>query len=325
MTTARGRAPRIPWRLRSPHVQSYLATSRLRLPWIREPRTESREVLLDGGGGVRLLALHDPADSPRGLAVLLHGWEGSAGSTYLRSLRAVLVHAGWEVFRLNFRDHGGTQALNRELFHSCRIAEVVAAFAAVAVLSRARPLVAVGFSLGGNFALRVALRAPAAGVPLAGAVAVSPVLDPRHTLTALERGSPLYHAHFVQKWRHSILAKERAFPDAYDFREWLALGDLRSQTRYLVERFTEYPSLDAYFDGYAIAGDRLAGLRVPAVLLHSDDDPINPAEDVRALSASDSLVTEILPLGGHCGFLEGLASPTWLDLRILDEISHMNI
>ena len=64
--------------------------------------------------------------------MLLHGWEGSADSTYLLSLAQSLFAAGFEVVRLNLRDHGATHHLNRELFHSCRLPEVVGAVRALA-------------------------------------------------------------------------------------------------------------------------------------------------------------------------------------------------
>ena len=57
------------------------------------------------------------------LAVLLHGWEGSAASLYILSLAQRLFDHGYEVLRLNLRDHGDTYHLNRELFHSCRLPE----------------------------------------------------------------------------------------------------------------------------------------------------------------------------------------------------------
>ena len=59
--------------------------------------------------------------------MLLHGWEGSSDSLYLLSLAQPLFEAGYDVARLNLRDHGDSHHLNEEIFHSCRIAEVVGA------------------------------------------------------------------------------------------------------------------------------------------------------------------------------------------------------
>ena len=78
-------------------------------------------------------------------------------------------------------------------------------------------MVVAGYSLGGNFALRLALRAPAAGLELARAIAVCPVLDPAATMTEMERGQPLYHWYFQRKWRSSLERKRELFPTLHDY------------------------------------------------------------------------------------------------------------
>jgi predicted alpha/beta-fold hydrolase len=304
-------------------VQSVLATVKFRRLLLRSPRDGRAPCAtsIETPEGVRLVALHErPPDGSarRGVAILLHGWEGSARSTYLESLRPGLLEDGWELYRLNLRDHGDTQHLNRELFHSCRIAEVVDAVAALAARHPGEAPVLVGFSLGGNFALRVALRAPERAIPLRGVVAVNPVLDPASCLDALERGPRMFERHFVAKWRRSIRRKEAAFPDLHDFSAWHRLDGLRDQTRYLIERLTEYPTLEAYLDGYSIAGDRLRPLRIPSTLISTRDDPIIPVGDVETLSASPDLRIELHDRGGHCGYVETPWLRTWIDDRIRD-------
>src|SRR3546814_14220662 len=61
--------------------------------------------MIDGGDGVRLHGLHTtlPGMQPRGLALLLHGWEGSTESSYMRMTAGQLPRRGLGVFRLNFR------------------------------------------------------------------------------------------------------------------------------------------------------------------------------------------------------------------------------
>ena len=94
--------------------------------------------------------------------ILIHGWEGSAEAMYVMSTAQRLMEQGFDVFRLNPRDHGPSHHLNPELFHSNRIGEVVGAVGALAERYRPEALMLAGFSLGGNFCLRVAARAPAA-------------------------------------------------------------------------------------------------------------------------------------------------------------------
>ena len=105
-----------------------------------------------------------------------------------------------------------THALNRELFHSCRLPEVVGAVAGLQALFPGSLLSLAGFSLGANFWLRVGARARAAGVSISRIVAVCPVLDPAVTLEALESGPAIYHDYFLYKWRRSLRMKQDAWP-----------------------------------------------------------------------------------------------------------------
>jgi len=183
-----------PW-LRGGHAQSILPS----LPW-RRPAVERRtqpliaasiERLIDCGDGTILQGFEARAGQAREVTVVLHGWEGSAQSLYVLSLAQTLFERGHDVVRLNLRDHGETHHLNRELFHSCRLPEVLGALREIQAAAGGRALNLVGFSLGGNFMLRAAVAARDARLAVARAIAISPVLDPAGTLAALERGVPL--------------------------------------------------------------------------------------------------------------------------------------
>ncbi len=308
--------------LRNHHLQSVLAsTAWRRRRLLRECAgllTAAREVLLDCGAGVRLQCFISTPPARRGATVvLLHGWEGSADSLYVLSLARQLFERGFEVARLNLRDHGDTHHLNRELFHSCRLPEVIGAVAALQRLCAGRALQLVGFSLGGNFMLRVAAQARSAGLDLARVIAVSPVLEPVETLAALQRGMPGYERYFVRKWLRSLRRKEECWPGCYDFTELARLGDLKRMTAELVRQHTEFGSLEEYLNGYAITGARLARLEVPSNILTALDDPIIPARALADLARPPALSVTVTRHGGHCGFFERLRGPTWLERRIL--------
>ena len=303
------RAP--PW-LRNPHLQSVLGSSLPRRAMAARALAATGAVttthVVDGGDGVRLQGLSStvPGRRPLGLALLLHGWEGSADSTYMRLSAARLLARGFDVFRLNFRDHGGTHHLNEGIFHSCLIDEVVHAAGDIARRFQpdpSAPLRVGGYSLGGNFALRLGLRAPAAGLAVAKIAAVCPVLDPAETMTAMERGFPLYAWYFRRKWTRSLRRKQALFPNLLALDDRTLGLDLRPLTGWLVERHTDFGHIDRYFDGYAIAGDRLAALTVPADILTSTDDPVIPVSGFDALRLSPTTRLEVAAHGGHCGFL----------------------
>ncbi len=294
------------------HVQTMLSSSSFRRaaqrPLRRALAVGAEPVLMEVDGGVRLSGIFTPQrsrDEARGLAVLFHGWEGSTDSSYVVQIGSRLLADGWDVFRLNFRDHGDTHHLNTELFHSCMLDEVVAA---VKEAERrwhrpGKPVTLSGFSLGGNFALRVALAAPGAGLDLDHVISVCPVIDPGAGLFSLEHAPWVYHWYFMRKWTHSLKRKQKLFPDELFVQPVDLRKGLRELTRTLIERRTEMRSLDDYLDGYSVAGTRMAGMQVKTTILTARNDPVIPVSDFEKLTLPPAVELDIADHGGHCGFL----------------------
>jgi predicted alpha/beta-fold hydrolase len=311
--------------LRHRHVQSLLAGWPWRQRWLRQRAARllgaSRDEIVDCGDGVRLLGHYSPQrHASRGLAVLLHGWEGSAAASYVVSTGSLLYESGFDVFRLNFRDHGETFALNRDLFHSCRLDEVVGALRSIVGRHGAPRTYLVGHSLGGNFALRAAVRAPQVGIDLEKVVAVCPVLRPHSTMRALEEGLWVYRTYFLRRWRRSLLAKAACFPELYDFGNLRRFRTLTATTEFFAVQYARFPDLDAYLNGYAITGEALAKLDVPSQLIAAADDPVVPIDDLVDVARAPALQIDVVPHGGHCAFLEDYRLRSWLDRAVLAAI-----
>jgi predicted alpha/beta-fold hydrolase len=329
MTLPQGRDFSPPWPLKSGHIQTMLSSSGIRrtlLPRNAYTVLEGAEpVMVDGGGGVRLTGAYtaqktQPAS--RGLAVLFHGWEGSVDSTYVLQTGSRLLADGWDVFRLNFRDHGDSHALNEALFHSCRIDEVAHAVGDIAKRWPSRPMAIAGFSLGGNFALRVALRAPSLGIPLSYALAVCPIVDPSEGLFSLEETAPwFYQAYFMNKWRRSLRMKQAAFPQRQYFELQELKQNLRGLTEAMVLRHTDFGSLEAYLEGYSVAGRALTAMQIPATILTARDDPVIPIDAFDKLELPNNVELDISPYGGHCGFIRGWDMTSFCDDYIAERFN----
>ncbi|HEY7378978.1 MAG TPA: alpha/beta fold hydrolase [Steroidobacteraceae bacterium] len=315
--------------LRNAHVQSILPSLPLRRAAVERravPLLQSSvEQVIDCGEGVRLLGLHSSQERrgrarPEQLVVLHHGWEGSAESLYVLTLGQFLFEHGFDVLRLNLRDHGPTHHLNRELFHSCRIQEVVGAVRQIQSLYPQQALSLVGFSLGGNFALRVGARAREAGIELQRIVAISPVLDPEVTLDALENGAAIYRRYFIWKWSRSLLRKQLAWPDVYDFEELMRDRTLTAMTDYLVRHHSEFPDLRTYLRGYALVHGALESLQTPSRIIAAHDDPMIPARDLGRLPRLGNLRITPTSFGGHCGFMRSWRGDSWIAAEVLNEL-----
>jgi len=312
-----------PVSLRSGHVQSLVSSSSIRRRVVlrrSEAVRKAGEVwTLNGGDGIRLQGLYSPqAGASKGLVVLLHGWEGSVNSNYVLGNAARLFDSGFDIFRLNFRDHGDTHHLNHEIFHSCRLDEVVHALRDLQDRLDAQGWFLAGYSLGGNFSMRVGLNAGSAGLDIRHIVAVCPVIDPANAMIAMEQGIRFYERYFERKWSRSLRIKQAAFPDLYGEESWYDIKGLRERTHYLATRHAGFESAEEYFKGYSIAGTRLVPLAVPSTILTSADDPVVPVSDFEHLPENDFLELVISKYGGHCGFLKNWKLESMAEDLILD-------
>lgn len=312
---------------RNRHLQSIAASVKLRRPLVRKRARallrQSREVLVDGGDGVRLQGFYSShRDRPRDLVILLHGWEGSSDSMYLLSSAGHLFNRGFDVFRLNMRDHGTSHHLNQGLFNSCLIDEVLYAVGRIkAEYTDGQKTFLCGFSLGGNFALRIAARAPQAGFTLDRVAAICPVLHPPATMDALANGFFVYNTYFIRKWKKSLLKKKALFPAIYDFDDPNVFKSLGTMTDYFVTRYTHFEDADTYLNGYSLTGDALSDLTIPAHIISSLDDPVIPYQDLERLARPSSLSVTLTPFGGHCGFITGPSMKSWVDGVLADLFS----
>lgn len=308
----------------NPHLQSIVPTLRLRRGSVARRASallrHSATHTLECGDGVRLLGqLARQLDAGRGpardLVVLIHGWEGSADSLYVLSLAAHLFERGCDVFRLNLRDHGPSHHLNEGVFHSCLLDEVVGAVLDVQRRFAPQRLSVAGFSLGGNFALRVAAAAPQRGLELTRAIGVCPVLRPRSTVDVIDRHL-VYRQYFLYAWRRSLARKQALFPKRYRLEHVLRQTSIARMTELMLEHYSEFSSLDHYFDSYALTGQRLAQLQVPAHLIVALDDPLIPARDLAQVADNPLLEVIVSPTGGHCGFMERWRRESWADREV---------
>ena len=92
-------------------------------------------------------------------------------------------------------------------------------------------------------------------------------------------------------------------------------------TARLIARHTSYRQLADYFAGYAITGERLATLTVPAAILMAVDDPIIPSADLQRLADNPHLTIHRTRHGGHTGFIDHLSRPSWANRFVLAQMA----
>ena len=181
----------------------------------------------------------------------------------------------------------------------------------------AAPCYLVGYSLGGNFALRIAAKHSDVQLPFLKEVfAVSPVLDPYKSTAALDRNYSLYRKYFLHKWKRSLRRKQNLFTTQYDFSRLLELESCLAMTEVMVADYTEFKDLRDYFGRYTLKRAWLENLTLPVTVIAAADDPLIDRADFVHLEGCPHLALQIERYGGHCGFFSNLAFRCWVEEEI---------
>ncbi len=314
------------WLYRNGHANTIAASSLLRKAFAwrisQQFRKQSQSKILSLDNDVRLQGFFNTqtnsANKP--LALILHGWLGCAGSLYLLPIANQLYAKGFNVVRLNFRDHGGTQHLNKELFHSCRLEEVLNATQTIQLQVPHSTFYIIGFSLGGNFALRIGTEADNKGLNINKIISICPVMNAANALAETQSMPSIYTEYYLRRWKNMLKTKHKLFPDAYDLATIQKQSSLTSMTEHLLLQYTKFDSVAHYLHGYSITGERLKTLSIHSDVYIAEDDPVIPFHDHENLYASEFLNIHLTQFGGHCGYLDGLFDMNWIDKQIIKNL-----
>lgn len=304
---------RPPFLMRHHMVQTILASLKFRKRGQNSMVEAGEDLILECEDGVRLKGNYSRHPENKALLIFLHGWEGSQDSTYVVTAGRRVYARGASVFRLNYRDHGDTHDLNEGLFYSTLFNEVFDAVKQAAKRADGAPVYIVGFSLGGNFALRIARSLRDLTLPnLRHIFAISPVIDPWGAAPLVDL-NPLYQHYFLKKWTRSLRKKQALYPHLYDFKAILSQRTVLGITEKLLPAYSDFPNMKAYFDSYRLDKRDLENCPVPISLITAADDGMIPVENLLGLKLNHRARRIIHPHGGHNGFFQSLNGPTWYD------------
>lgn len=302
-----------PFLMRHQLVQTVLASLKFRKRGPNPMVEAAEDIVLTCDDGVRLKGSYSRHPENKALVIFLHGWEGSQDSTYVVTAGRRVYQRGASVFRLNYRDHGDSHDLNEGLFYSTLFNEVFDAVKQIAKRADGAPVYIVGFSLGGNFALRIARSLRDLTLPnLQHIFAISPVIDPWGAAPLVDL-NPLYQRYFLKKWTRSLRKKQKLYPHLYDFKTILSQRTVLGITEKLLPAYSEFPDMKSYFDSYRLDKRDLENCPVPISMITAADDGMIPVENLLGLKLNHRARRIIHPHGGHNGFFQSLKGPTWYD------------
>lgn len=254
--------------------------------------------------------------------ILIHGLGGSCDSSYVLRTAHLAYRAGANVVRLNQRNCGGTEHLTPTLYHSGMSGDLAAVVRELAGRDGLADILVAGFSMGGNLALKMAGEMGESSPPeLVGVCAVSPALDLAATVRKLELPSNnLYQRYFVRGFRRLLKRKKEIYPELYDLRNLKRLHTVRDFDELYTAPHGGFASAEDYYTR-ASAIHYVSQVRVPALVVHAQDDPFVPVEPLiqPALSNNPSITTATPPHGGHVAFISDRKEERfWAEESIVD-------
>lgn len=223
--------------LASPHIQTVCSTLFSKAG--EAPPSAPFFISLDDGDILYCMLSTPPSWTPSMKTVLLiHGLGGSHNSNYMIRMSRKLYAKGYRTLRINLRGNGPGAAMAQRPYHGGSSHDVLQAIQTIKKESPHSPIVLIGYSLGGNIALKlVGELGERADSLLEKTIAICAPIDLEQTTHSLSKGmNRFYHKYYVrglkklgERWLgkhsirsilefdHAVTAPQWGFKDAYDY------------------------------------------------------------------------------------------------------------
>jgi len=294
------------------------------LPFVRPPDAPPGERVTVPVHQGHLVAYLDRLPAPRGVAIIVHGINGTSAESFVLRMAHKLRLRGFDTLRLNLRGAGESMHTAAGLVHSGLTDDVRAVV--TWCLARYDNVSMVGFSLGGQLLLRAVGEWGASPPPGARmAVAISAPIDLVRCSAFAERASAsVYRWFIVARLLKRYQRLTHTMPPGFDRDRVRGVRTIRHFDEAVIAPLHGFRDADDYYRK-ASASHLLPDVRVPTAILHAADDPlvpIAPVLDARA-TASPYVRVIVTERGGHVGFLGDRACPGdddrfWAECRAAD-------
>ncbi len=232
------------------------------------------------------------------LLVVVHGLGGSTESHYMLRAAVAAEAAGLSCLRINLR---GCDRRSGDFYHAGLTADLHAALASED-LAPYRKVYVLGYSLGGHVVLRLGTEE---GDPrLAAVAAVCAPLD--LALSQKEIDAPVvwaYRRYLLASLNGIYAAVAARRPMPFPVEQALRIRTIREWDDRIVAPRHGFTDAGDYYARASVA-PRLSALRVPALLIAAEGDPMVPARAVRTALADHTSPLQVrwLDRGGHVYF-----------------------
>lgn len=258
----------------------------------------------------------------------MHGLEGSSQSKYIISAIKYLNAHKIDCVALNFRGCSGEDNMHLHSYNSGKTDDLDVTINYLLEHYNYKNIILLGYSMGGNIALKYLGETSSIASKIKGAIAISVPCDLKGSSSALaKRTNSIYMKRFLKTLKEKTLLKIKSFPK----------NNINKEAVLNAKTFEDFDNaVTAPLSGYKNAEDYWAKcsskqfiphINKPTLLINSLDDsflskscyPFNEAKDHSYLNF------ETPKYGGHVGFNTSYFGKDlfWSENRILNYINHI--
>lgn len=293
------------WWLKNRHAQTIYPT----LAWPGAPRVALRSELLELPDGdatsVDWLITAGKPGPEDPLLVILHGLEGSSDSTCIRHLLGASLEHGWQAAVLHFRDCGDYRNRLPRRYHAGETSDLRYFLGKLRTDGHSGPIIAAGYSLGGNVLLKY-LGEEGVATPMHAAAAICVPLNLHTCAEALKHGfSKVYQRYLLKRMKKAVVDKFSPHTAAFDWDKAMRANTFAEFDDVVTAPLHGFADKNEYYDRCSSIGF-LGGIERSTLIINALDDPFMRPEIIPdATALSQHVQLEVSKTGGHVGFVSG--------------------
>lgn len=253
------------------------------------------------------------------VAILLHGLEGSSRSQYILGAASYLSSNGWDICAVNHRSCSGEINLASTMYHSGWTSDLPQIIDSCKDYER---IVIIGYSLGGNMALKFAGEQGEDLDPrVSNIVAYSVPIDLADGAVELKKTkNSLFVQEFLSTLRSKMREKAKQYPDLIDIGALSKVKTLTDFDNYFTGPIHGFEDAQGYYRNCS-SKQFLPLIKRNSVLISALDDPFLGPECYPHQIAADNSHFNFIETehGGHCGF-GSLRSQYYWSEKVLMEL-----
>lgn len=256
--------------------------------------------------------------------IIIHGLEGSSSSKYVTAMTLIANQNGFDAVAVNLRGCSGENNRLLPSYHSGKTNDLAELIEFVSNKKDYQGIHLVGYSLGGNLVLKyLGEGRDDYSKKLMGGIGVSVPCDLKGSSEAIAK---FWNMVYMQRFLISLKKKTRLKLEQFTDH------DLDPEAIYSARNFKEFDNeFTAPVNGFKNALEYwelnsckqfLNGIRIPSLLITSQDDPFLSPSCIpfEEASANRDFHLEVTKYGGHVGYNSTFdnGSGFWLENRIVD-------